>query len=233
MSQTSNLYRLQQIDTQIDLARQRLRQIEVALSEDVEVEQARQRLEQAEKSDQESRRLLRRAEELVKAQRIKIEQTEASLYGGKIRNPKELQDLQNEAVALKRYLSVLEDQQLDAMATAEESEARLKEVADEFEVIRGRAAEKQAGLKGEQGALLAQVERLETERRAALSSLSEEHIRLYEQLRQMRKGLAVTRVLNRACEACGATLSPAVIQAAQSAAILTRCPSCGRILYVG
>jgi hypothetical protein len=38
--------------------------------------------------------VLKQSELEVEKQRIKIQQTEASLYGGLVHNPKELQDLQ-------------------------------------------------------------------------------------------------------------------------------------------
>lgn len=46
---------------------------------------------------------LKTAEAEAEAQKIKIEQTEASLYGGSVHNPKELQDLQREVASLKKH----------------------------------------------------------------------------------------------------------------------------------
>src|SRR5512146_2214181 len=109
------LYRLQQIDSQLDQAHARLKQIEAILSNNEAVRQAQERTEAAAAQLEQERKALRKAEEIVQAQRLKIEQTESTLYGGKVRSPKELQDMQNETVSLKRYLSVLEDRQLEAM----------------------------------------------------------------------------------------------------------------------
>ena len=55
---------------------------------------------------------LRVAEAEAEAQKIKIEHTEASLYGGSVHNPKELQDLQRDVASLKKHLTTLEERQL-------------------------------------------------------------------------------------------------------------------------
>jgi predicted nucleic acid-binding Zn-ribbon protein len=97
MSQPFKLFRLQQIDSQIDKFKTRLREIEIELQEDSELRKANQRVEQAQQLMHETEKALRTAEADVLAQRIKIEETEAALYGGKVRNPKELQDSQQES----------------------------------------------------------------------------------------------------------------------------------------
>jgi uncharacterized pyridoxal phosphate-containing UPF0001 family protein len=56
---------------------------------------------------------LKQTEADVEKQRIKIEQTESSLYGGRVQNPKELQDLQNiEVVGLMTMAPLTDDGQL-------------------------------------------------------------------------------------------------------------------------
>jgi uncharacterized protein len=233
MSAPFKLFRLQQIDSQLDRARARLREIQVALEEDSAVRAARARLAAIEQELQERSKTLRRAEQDVTAQRIKIEQTEASLYGGKIRNPKELQDLENESAALKRYRDVLEDRQLDAMLAVEESEQAYAAAEAELEAVQEQAEAQNASLAREQSTLLKDVERQENERRAATSTLEASELSLYEQLRLSRNGIAVARVTDRACAACGSTLSAALLSAARSPNQITRCSTCNRILYAG
>jgi uncharacterized protein len=233
MSQPFKLYRLQQIDTQLDQARNRLVEIDNILKGEVRVQQAQAEAAQKEKVLAERQKALRRAEEDVQAQNIKIEQTEASLYGGKVRNPKELQDLQQESAALKRYLSVLEDRQLDLMLSVEEAEEEYEQAAQTFADVQGLVLGQQAVLVGEKTALEKQVERLEIERDAAKISIEEDDLNLYEKLRKQRMGLAVAKVVEKSCSACGSTLTPAAVQTAHSHNQITRCTFCGRILYAG
>jgi uncharacterized protein len=231
MSQTFKLFRLQQIDSQLDQIAARLRQIEIAMDQDEALRMASQRADSAERILGEVSKELRKAEEEVQTQRIKIEETEASLYGGRIRNPKELQDLQNEAAALKRYLSVLEDRQLDAMLAVEEAEREVAETRSELERVQGETERENASLVAEQRVLQRDFARQSAERQAAASNIPADQLALYEQLRQSRNGVAVAKVVDRACSACGTTHTPGLLQAARSPHQITRCTTCGRILY--
>lgn len=233
MSQPFKLYRLQQIDTQLDRVRARLQEIDAALSEDEALQQAQKKSQESSAVLEKERKALRRAEEEVNDQRIKIEQTEAALYGGKVRNPKELQDLQKESAALKRYRGVLEDRQLEAMLAVEEAEAAHAAAQAELASVQLERSRQHSGLIEEQAGLLRDVERIEAERQAAGSSIGAAELTLYEQLRRQRRGIAVAKVTDRACSACGSTLNAALLHAARSPSQITRCDACGRILYAG
>jgi len=233
MSSSSGLYRLQQIDTQLDQKHARLREIDAALNDPTAGKKAELDFANAEEAFRLVRKNLRQAEEAVREQQIKISQSESALYGGKVRNPKELQDLQNEVAALKRYLSVLEDRQLEAMLAQEESEVNQQQAAAAHDTVKAQQIEQHAGLRGEQSELMKSVERLELERLAGVNAVAEADLSLYEQLRQKRRGVAISKINNSACSACGALLTPALIQAASAPSQLARCTSCGRILYAG
>jgi predicted nucleic acid-binding Zn-ribbon protein len=233
MSQTFKLYRLQQIDSQIDRIQARLRQIEAALNEDQAVKEAQKNLDQVTQHLEVQRKSLRQAEEQVREQRLKIEQTESTLYSGKIHNPKELQDLQNETAALKRYRSTLEDRQLEVMIAVEEAEASQKESKLALEEEQAQFQKKIAELTQEQDNLNIDLTRHETEREAAARSIEAADLALYNQLRQQRRGIAVAKVSDNACSACGSTLNASLLHAARSPSQIVRCDTCGRILYGG
>jgi hypothetical protein len=233
MSQPFKLYRLQQLDSQLDASRERLREVEIALQEDQELRQAVSQTEEASQGLRKAQKNQGNAEYDVSQQRVKIEQTEATLYGGKVRNPKELQDLQNELAALKRYLVVLEDRQLEAMLEEEQAGEGEKSARQDLAKVRERHALKLAALEEERSHLVKEIANREEERRVAVASIPEADIALYEQLRRDRRGLAVARVSDRACSACGTTLNAMLLQAARSPNQINRCDTCGRILYVG
>ncbi len=128
----------------------RLKEIDAILKDQLELNQAEARARDAEQKLNEARKALRRAEQEVQTQQIKIEQTEASLYGGKIHNPKELQDLQREATSLRRYKSTLEDRLLECMLSVEESEESLKAAMKELEAARARVEAQNSALFAEQ-----------------------------------------------------------------------------------
>jgi predicted nucleic acid-binding Zn-ribbon protein len=227
------LYRLQQIDSQLDQARARVKQIDVILGDNEAMRQAQQRSAAAAAQLEQERKALRKAEENVQAQRLKIEQTESTLYGGKVRNPKELQDMQNETISLKRYLSVLEDRQLDMMINVEEAEANAAAAAADLNQVQADVIQQNSGLTAEKSKLIKETEQLESERAASAATIPPEDLVLYEQLRRQRRGVAVAKVTDKACAACGSTLSTALLHAALSPSQLARCESCNRILYGG
>lgn len=227
------MYRLQLIDSRLDQVRSRIREIELALSNHTTLLEMQEIARSAEQDYLDAQKYLRKTEDTTQDQRIKIIQTESVLYGGKVRNPKELQDLQNDVAALKRYLNVLEDRQLEAMLALENAEDIVKQAHIKLDKTQALIIEQQSGMKGELSLLLKTVERLEIERQAAVTAVIPADINLYEQLRKTRRGVAVAIVSAQACGACGSHLTPALVQEASSPTQLIRCTSCGRILYVG
>ncbi len=231
MSQALNLYRLQQIDSQIDRARARLQAIQKVLEDDASLQQAKEVTRLSEETFTTSEEKLRQAETEVKNIQIKIEQIDASLYSGPMHSPKELQDLQNDLAALKRHKITLEDNQLEAMITVENTESAVRKAQEELQAVRDRLAEQNRELNLEQESLKKEVERLNVERKATIAAIPPEAIGLYDQLRQQKRGVAIATISDNSCDACGSRLSLAQIQSARSSSQMAQCPSCGRILY--
>ncbi len=233
MSEPFKLYRLQQIDSQIDQIKNRLKAIEIALTADKSVRLAQKRQEGSQKALKHEQMKLRKAEQDVQAQRVKIEQSESTLYGGKVRNPKELQDLQNEVAALKRYLSVLEDRLLEAMIVVDTAEEELHADTERLENVMAQFAAQHNDLTKEKEGLRTDLIRLEGQSEATTSSIPEEDLVIYQQLRIARSGIAVARIVDKCCAACGTTLNAALLHAARSPNQMSRCDGCNRILYSG
>lgn len=230
MSQPLSLYRLQQTDLAIERILARLEEITHTIEDNSALRTAEIQLEEQERRQREAERSLQQAEEAVEAQRLKIEQVTANLYGGHVHNPKELQDLQNDLAALQRRLSTLENQQLEAMITLESAEQAKREAQGKLDIVRREREALLDSLRAEQAALQKELEKYQAERQAIVTGLSAENLELYQQLRQTRRGLAVVSITENACSACGAALPPAVQQSARASVQITRCPSCGRIL---
>ena len=170
MSASLGIYRLQQVDRQIDRANAQLDTIRITLENDTELRSALERVETAQTQNQRSSHEMKNAEANVNSQKIKIEQAESSLYGGTVKNPKELQDLQKDVASLKKHLVTLEERQFEAMLKAEAAEAELKIGRTELEIIQARLGNEHGRLIGEQSTLVKQLERLAEEREAALAA---------------------------------------------------------------
>jgi uncharacterized protein len=231
MNQTLSLYRLQQIDSQIDRVQFQIQAIQKKLEDDETLRQLREESDAAKNIQSHAGNSLKQAEASVQDQRIKIEQAESSLYGGNVRNPKELQDLQNDVAALKRHQGVLEDNLLEAMLAVEEAEKNTHTKQSAFEVAEGERARQNQSLNLESSSLQKELQKLTTERSALIGSISPQNTALYDQLRLQRRGVAVATISDNTCDACGSRLTPAQAQDVRSASQMARCPSCGRILY--
>ncbi len=231
MSAALGLYRLQQVDSRIDQIQLRLQAIQQTLENDLELRSAMERLKLAETQHREAEHALKWSEDEVGKQRIKIEQTEASLYGGQVHNPKELQDLQKDLASLKRHLETLEERELEAMLSVEDIEKELQAAKTGLERVQSSLKEQHQDLARESDGFRKELERLSSEHQAVVTDIATEALRVYEQLRKQKRGIAVTTITDSSCEACGTTITQSQRQTARSTRQLFHCPTCGRILY--
>jgi uncharacterized protein len=231
MSQTLSLYRLQQVDSQIDRAHTRLQAIQEILDDDAELLSSKEGFDSANVLFQSTAMNLKQAEEEAQNQRIKIEQTEASLYGSQGHSPKELLDLQNDVAALKRHMIKLEDIQLEAMMNVEKSQSLFQAAQEELLAAQIKSEARNRGLKEEQTGLQKELEKLYSERAATAGPIPQDTVTMYDKLRQQRRGLAVAVISENSCSACGSGLSAAQMQSSRASSNMAFCPSCGRILY--
>ncbi len=233
MSYAFKLYRLQQIDTSIDQARIRVSEIDKILSDDNLVRIHQEQVNKILGTLHQLQSVFHQIEHEVESLLSKIKQSETSLYGGKIQNPKELQDLHNEVIALKKYLNSLEDRQLEVMMNLEEMEKDYNNALGELEKTKSQYEEKQKTLREQKQKLIAMIERQEQERLTISAGIPPEHLEIYQQIRTQKNGVAVVRISDNSCSACGSTLSSSALQAVRFSNQITRCHSCGRILYAG
>jgi hypothetical protein len=233
MSRASSLYRLQSVDLDLDRSRVRMAEIEVTLQDSEAVVRVRGAVAAAEAALQAARTAVKSAEQTVAAHLAKLAESEKALYGGGVRNPKELQDLQSEVESLRRHRQTLEDRLLDAMVIVEEAELERDAVRQELSRVENIQADRNAALDAERRELLARCEGLEIEREAALASVPQEDFQAYTQLRETRGSVAVALLQDDSCAACGLTQSASFRQVVRAGTELARCPQCGRILYAG
>ena len=231
MSAALGLYRLQQVDSQMDQIRARLASIEETLQNDKELRTAAEQLAASENQYKSAERELKLREDEVEKQRLKIEQAEASLYGGHVHNPKELQDLQLDVASLKRHLSTLENGELESMAVVENAEKDLQSSGTQLEKVTSGRSSQNVGLMKEIDSLQKEIERLDSERGAVMSDIPQPSIKAYDLLRKQKRGIAITTISDSSCAACGTTLTPAQQQSARSTSHMFNCPTCGRILF--
>lgn len=231
MSRAENLFCLQEIDSQIDSHNKRLREIQSILEDDRAVQAAKAKSQAVKDNLEETRKELQNARNEVQGQRTKIRQSEDRLYSGSVDNPKELEDIQNEIEALKRYLEVLEERQLEEMMALDEVQEICNEAQEQLAKAVTEGETRNAELIKEKGKLEKNLTNLISKREGQVSTINSDDLQLYEKLRSKRAGVAVAGVQDRNCAACGSTLGTANYQAARSPSKITQCETCERILF--
>ena len=128
-----DLLALQALDTEADQLRHRM----ANLPERIEVDAAKRAEDEAAESlatlDEQRHELGRqqkRFDDEISSITSHVEEVEATLYGGTVRAPKELTDLQSELNSLKRHRRDVEDQQLDVMEQLEPVDAERAKLLD-------------------------------------------------------------------------------------------------------
>ncbi|HID87698.1 MAG TPA: hypothetical protein EYP55_10035 [Anaerolineae bacterium] len=233
VSRTESLYRLQTLDLEIIEKTGRLQEVEASLGESEALREARRSLQAEEQRLAELQRRLRRQDLDLRSLTSKIATEEEKLYGGRIKNPKELAGIQEEVRYLKRNRSELEDAMLETMLEIEDVEAEVAARRERLQEIEAEWKQRQAGLREEEAALRARLARLEGERRALRASIDDQDLAIYKELRRKKGGRGVALLVGGLCQGCGVTLPTSKVQEVRRSQDLAFCSNCGRILHVG
>jgi uncharacterized protein len=233
MSQSFNLYQLQRIDTKMDQLRQRVEKANVVIKDNKEIDTLQEILHSLEKTRDELLDNIGCVDAEIQSKKIKINQSESSLYGGKVQNPKELQALQAEIASLTNFVTAKEKELSAMMQEFETMEIQVDKARTTLEEGVALKIKNDQKLSEENYANLKDLEKLDSERQLAVSQIKPQHLVTYEEIRKKKKNIAVTIVEDNTCSACGVSITPSDWQAARSPDQIIFCPSCSRILYAG
>ena len=231
MATAFHLFQLQKIDSQVLANTRRRTQIDMMLANGAEIDSAKQELIEVENILEKLCLELKALEEKILSKRNKMEQSEASLYGGGVKNPKELQDIQKEISLLRTTLSSLEEEQLSLMMKIDAAEVERQAAKQKATQAIAEFEKRSLPLLDEINTLTIRNSRLKEERSVFIVQIPPAMLEYYEKLREKKKGTAVSRITDQACEICGATLTPAECQLIKKQVKIMECPSCGRVLY--
>lgn len=157
---------------------------------------------------------------------------EKKLYGGSVKNPRELEDLDNEMRILKRDKETQNAQLLDLMLAVEEIKEEIGKLEATLEINETEWIVVQKDLRVKKKDIEKNLEEIESKRGQLSSNLDQQAIKLYDNLMISKGGLAVSRVEQGLCRACNMTLPTHQLQKARIGRDTVLCNTCGRILYV-
>lgn len=229
------LLRLQDLDTTLDQLRHRHETLpERAQVTDRAAASAALQRQLAEVQEQRDglARDQKRIEDEVATVEAKATEVNATLYSGTVKAPKELQALQDDFDSLKRRQTTLEDQVIEVMEAVEPVDARLDELtqAHAAAVVAGTAAD--AALVTAEADVLAEIDRVQAERDAAVADVPDGLLAEYERLRPQFGGIAVARLVGSNCQGCHLSLSAMALDQVRNLPpdALAHCDECGRML---
>ena len=227
----ATLYRVQELDTEIARRRQAL----AALDSGAELEQQIAPLG-SELAD------LRQSQEAAENENLNLELElrtlqqkrdgfQTQLYSGRVSNPRQLSDLQQEVEMLGREIRRVEDRMLELMETMESQrteiaarEARLRELEQQLESVR-------AGYEEVGGRLRTEISELEGGRADTAQQVSPVLLRRYEQIRVRSANIGVVKVTGSNCPGCHITLPSETLKHLKAGQPGLACENCARLFF--
>jgi hypothetical protein len=216
VNKAKQLYELQELDLELEAKRQTLAQVEAGIGESGALLAQQMKDVEAEVQDV----------------RSKAKVTVDKLYGGTVKNPKELVSLKEQVESYNKKIAGLEDKTLGLMT---EMDALEKEVASKRQGLAAVEAgweKEQESLLKQRKALIVVIAGIEPKRSEAASNIDKAAISLYETLRKRRQGRGVSKVEQGMCQGCRIHLPVNKLQQVRTGHNLVQCGSCERILYL-
>ena len=230
MSVVKQLYQLQEVDLEIESNEQTLAQIASQLGESQAVVKARTELKSKQQHLEELGQQQHSAEWEIEDLVNKLSTAEGKLYSGRIKDPKELTNLQHEVEGLRGRRSQLEDKALEIMDQVEISTASVTTLTNELKTLEAEWHSQQQQLSTDMERLKAALSNLKNKRQLLSAEIDPETVEFYQALKK-QKGQAVAKVEQGVCRGCRILLPTTELQRARGDS-LVQCSSCGRILFL-
>jgi len=230
MSSAKQLYQLQEIDLEFESSEQALAQIASQLGESQAVVRTQTKLKSEQQHLEELGRQQHSAEWEIDDLVNKLTTVEEKLYSGRIKDPRELTDLQHEVDGLRVRRNHLEDKALEIMDQVELSTASVATLRNELKILENEWQSQQQQLSTNMEQLKTTLSDLRHKRQLLSANIDSQAIELYQELKK-QKGQAIAKVEQGICRGCRILLPTTELQQARSDS-LVQCSSCGRILFL-
>jgi hypothetical protein len=230
MSLIGQLYKLQQLDLELQKNLQELGTVNQELSNNKALVATESRLASHKEQLEEVSRSQKNSEWELEDLQEKIRQIDGKLYSGTTKDPKELVNLEKEVKGLKSQIKSKEDALLELMSQIEEIEVNLQTTAEEREQLRQEWEQKQETFGQRKSEIQTLLTKLKEDRVALAQQLDSEALNTYERIR-LSRGQAVIKVEKGKCQGCHIAVPTSQWQKVK-AGDLIQCNSCSRILYL-
>ena len=230
MSVAKQLYQLQEVELELESNEQALRQLTGQLGESQAVAKAEAELALERQHLEELQGQQHSVEWEIDDLTDKLTTAEETLYSGRIKNPKELTNLQHEVDGLKAKRNQLEDKALEIMDRAEHTTATVATMSSELERLEVEWHNQQQQLSDEIKQLETTLSDIKHKRELLSARIEPQVTELYYELKKQKRQ-AVAKVEQGICRGCRISLPTTELQQARSGK-LVQCGSCRRILFL-
>lgn len=162
----------------------------------------------------------------------KIKKIDRELYGGKVVNPREVQNLEREIEILKRQRSGNDEKILELWELAPPAKEQAAKVQERLEAAKLKLGQRQNEALREKKNLEAEFARLNQSRPDAGKGISPSLLARYEDIRKRHGGIGMAQITKQqTCGGCGTHMPERTLAALKDDKVAT-CESCHRILYL-
>jgi predicted nucleic acid-binding Zn-ribbon protein len=231
MTRIAELWQLQEIDSALDARRASLDDARERIGESDEIAELQQAVESKRGAHRAAEAEQRDIELHADEVRGKISEAEQRLYSGNVRNPKELQGLQEDVAQLKRQLSSLEDRGIAALTALETAEQELRAAEHELATRETAWRDEQSELQTRVERLAAEIADYEQRRKEAVGQVDPDALGTYNHVRRTHHGRGVAKLDRNLCLGCRISLPVSIVNRARAGSTVVQCPNCERILY--
>ncbi|HSH05987.1 MAG TPA: hypothetical protein VLL52_25955 [Anaerolineae bacterium] len=225
------LYELQQMETDIRQKKKRLGELVELQKETDDLKEARAAKETAAEAFAAYRTQKKELDDEIASLRRKKDETSERLYSGKVKNTKELSDMEQAIGAMERRIAALEEQNLEVMLYLEEAETEAVSSEETYKKLLGKWARAVTHYKHEQMEVATAVNEQLALRKEHLKRIPASDLKLYKKIGQKSSGVAIARLRDGRCTGCQVGVSGEKSRRAYEGERVT-CGSCGRLLYV-
>ncbi len=230
MTLPGQMYKLQQLDSELQRQRQYIEDIDRQLSGNKDLSKIEANLGSMKQQLTDMRKTQKEVEWKLTDMTERSRDINNKLYTGVIQSPKELLSLKHEAESLKQRIDTKEEELLEIMGQVEEKETEEKNCSQKFSELTQEWQQRQIDLAQKRDESEKEIARLHKSREEDLKQIEQRALSLYQQIKTIR-GQAVVRVQQGQCQGCHMTLPIGQGQKAKAGEIV-QCSNCSRILYV-
>ena len=209
--------------------RDEIEQVEAVLTSDPNVVHAEEALASAKAARDAIQLRLRESDRERETHRSRLRTRERDLMSGRIRNPTELMQLNQEVEHMKASFAEEEEAELRLMEEGELAEQALLEASERLQEARTRAASDEPALRREHESWQTELTGVKADSEAAWAQVPSAMQNAYLRLRVHP---AVAEVDHNQCLACHVTVTSSGMQALRKGEDVVYCDNCGRILVI-